>query len=152
MIVYPYLEVFTKWNGIARTWAIARGNLSFCEILATIVEESGGNPNAFNPGDPSFGLMGISDMIGEQYAQAMGDALYDPATNVKAGSGFLSYLKTRYAVKFPLGSSSGWIQCYNEGETNFLRGLRVQNYELIYVTHLHALEAIAAQQGSPQNS
>lgn len=143
MTIYPYQEVFSKWSGLAILWARTRGNLTPSEILATITEESSGNPSSFNPNDPSYGLMGISVPIGKAYANVTaGEELYDPTKNVTAGSGFQSYLKKTYALRFPLGVERGWIQMYNTGETQFLKGLRVPGYELAFLTHRSAFETM----------
>jgi soluble lytic murein transglycosylase-like protein len=144
-MIYPYQQVLNDWRALATLWATARGNLEPAEILAIITEESSGNPKAMNPGDPSWGLMGVSLFIGKEYAGvANGTQLYDPTQNIKAGSGFLSYLKARYANTYPLKDDppAGWIQAYNLGEPAFLKGERVPGYEQAFLGHLAAFRKL----------
>ena len=145
-MIYPYQAVWDQWRTLAQQWATVRGNLSVAEILATITEESSGNERAFNPNDPSRGLMGVEDPVGSEYAQATGEQLYDPNLNVEAGSGLLSHLKKFYALEHPLGATplAGWIQMYNTGPTAFLRGERAPQYEAAFLLHRSAFEALAA--------
>src|SRR5579885_2110631 len=87
-------------------------------INAVIHQESGGNPNAYNPNDPSYGLMGV------QYGTAkdMGykgpapsnppkptDPLMQPANNIDAGTAYLAYQYKRY------GNWPDAISAYNGG-------------------------------------
>ena len=142
-----YQKIWTEWAPLATKWAFLRAGLSPCEILAIVIEESDGNVAAVNEADPSYGLMGVSLLIGKQYASVnTANRLYDPDTNVKAGSGYLGYLKFRYAKNFPIGAArNGWPQCYNLGETRFLKGERAPGYEEAFIAHLSALNPIAQQ-------
>jgi hypothetical protein len=146
---YQVQSIWDHWRGIAETTAILYGNLRVTEILAIITEESNGEPNAVNKADPSFGLMGVSLDIGQEFCSSVQIAadLFDPVKNIRAGSGFLSYLKKKYEVLYPLTQSQyrGWVQMYNLGETRFRRGERVPGYEQAYLGHLAALDAIAAK-------
>jgi membrane-bound lytic murein transglycosylase MltF len=133
-------SVYDNWNDLASNWADVSGVLTNKEILAIIVNESSGNPQAFNPGDPSYGLMGVSELIGKAYAGiADVSELYNPYTNIKAGSGFLAELKRKFASTFPLDGKSGWVQMYNEGQTHFLQGSRASGYEIAFLDHLRQL-------------
>jgi len=125
-----------QWNNLCIAVAEESQNLSPQEVKAIIGIESSGNPNASNPNDPSYGLMGIEFWVGQQYggASQVSD-LYTPALNVTAGSGFLDYLKGKYASRFPLGQGSGWVQMYNLGETKFLAGERVPDYESKFISY-----------------
>lgn len=133
-------KVYDEWNDLASNWADVSGVLSNKEILAIIVNESSGNPQAFNPEDPSYGLMGVSELIGKAYAGiADVSELYNPYTNIKAGSSFLAELKRKFAATFPLDGKNGWIQMYNEGQTHFLQGHRSSGYETAFMEHLQQL-------------
>lgn len=145
---YPYQKVLDSWHDLAQHWSSVRGNLSAIEILATITEESGGNPVAINPSDPSWGLMGVSLYIGKKYAGiSIGSSLFDPNINIDAGSGFLSYLKETYGSRHTLGSADGgWIQMYNMGEPAFQSGKRVPGYEQAYMGHIAAFQAMMGGQ------
>lgn len=125
----------SRWDRLSKSWAKIRENLQPEEIKAIIMIESSGNETAVNPADPSWGLMGITALIGNHYAKAgTKELLFDPNTNIKAGSGFLSDLKRRYAEQYPLGSGNGWVQMYNTGEPKFLKkGVRNRSYENKFV-------------------
>ena len=130
----------SQWQSLADKYALI-SVLDANEILAIIWTESTGNPNSFNPGDPSIGLMGVTNLIGMTYGGIQTfDDLYDPDTNIRAGSGYLAELKSKYGRTFPLGSATGgWVQMYNLGETKFLKGERVPDYETKFQTHLNTL-------------
>jgi membrane-bound lytic murein transglycosylase MltF len=130
----------SQWQSLADKYALV-SVLDANEILAIIWTESTGNKDSFNPGDPSIGLMGVTNLIGTTYA-GIGtfEDLYDPDTNVRAGSGYLADLKSKYSRTFPLGSATGgWVQMYNLGETKFLKGERVTDYETKFQTHFNLL-------------
>lgn len=113
-------------------------------IRAVIQQESAGNPNAQNPADPSAGLMQVTPLIGRAFGGLSGTdqqvlkLLLDPERNVRAGARFLAHLKGRYAARFQVQE---WVQAYNEGETNFDRGLRVWSYGNSVKAHLDRFRA-----------
>jgi len=119
----------SQWDSLCISNSEASQNLLPEEIKAIIAIESSGNPNSQNPNDPSYGLMGVTMYIGREFAGVSSSSdLFVPETNVQAGSGFLDYLKTKYADRFPLNTSDGWVQMYNLGEPRFLKGERVPSY------------------------
>ena len=125
------------WRDLANKYAQIYGILDPEEILAVIWNESTGNPNGSNPGDPSWGLMGVEPLIARAYGGfATGDDSWktDPDKNVKAGAGFLADLKNKYS------SDPNWIAAYNEGETQYNRGTPDQNYVDRFYAHLNALK------------
>src|SRR5437764_5167368 len=61
------------WDDFIVRWARIRTNLDTAEIKATIQTESSGNPNASNPNDPSWGLMGITQLIARYYLGKQAD-------------------------------------------------------------------------------
>jgi hypothetical protein len=131
-------KVYDQWSDIADNWSNVNSPITKQEILAIIVNESSGNPLAFNPGDPSYGLMGVSELIGRTYGRIdTVEDLYIPEKNVGAGSTFLAYLKKKYQNTFP---SYQWVQMYNEGETSFLKGNRVQGYQEAFMSHLQMIQ------------
>jgi len=105
------------WQSLAEKYATINSILDPEEILAIIWNESSGNSSAYNPNDPSVGLMGVTLLIGKAYAgvSTLND-LYDAETNVKAGSAYLAHLKSRF------GTDDGWAESYNEGETAYSQG------------------------------
>jgi len=110
-----------QWADLAQKYAQINPILGPEEILAIIWNESSGNPNATNPGDPSWGLMGVTMLIGAAYAGVTDPSqLLDPETNVKAGSAFLAKLKNEYSGSNP----NDWPDAYNVGETAFNKGVR----------------------------
>lgn len=109
------------------------------EIKAIIKNESNFNEKAVNPNDPSWGLMQVTEYIGKKFAGIRDyTELYDPDTNVKAGAGFLAYLKEEYSARFPLSDpNNGWIQMYNIGEPHFLnKHYRNDIYQANFMKHL----------------
>jgi len=68
-------------------------------IQAIIDTESGWNPNASNPADPSYGLMGMTPTT----ARDMGytgtiQGLYDPETNINLGTKYVRWVMDRWGV------------------------------------------------------
>lgn len=135
-------DAIEQWRSLAETNATTNPVLDPNEILAIVWEESSGDPNSENPSDPSYGLMGVELPIGKQFSRSVATAadLFVPENNVEAGSGFLAYLKLRYATRFPLTDpQNGWVQIYNVGEPKFLAGRRNTAYQAKFVAHLSAL-------------
>ena len=126
-----------SWRSLAEKYAQINSILDPEEILAIIWNESSGNPNAQNPGDPSWGLMGVTNLIGTAYAGATSSQLFDPETNVKAGSAYLAHLKSRF------GNNDDWSESYNEGETNYANGKHYNpGYSVAFNNHLNALKGL----------
>lgn len=69
-------------------------------IKAVIQVESAWNPEAYNPDDPSFGLMGILDATARAYGVTDLITLFDPATNIDIGTHLLADLRARYGDDF----------------------------------------------------
>lgn len=126
-----------NWQDLAAKYSQINPILDPEEILAVIWNESSGNPTAMNPNDPSWGLMGVTSNIGRAYAGVTGSALLDPETNIKAGSGYLAYLKNLFS------SSDDWAQSYNEGETNYAKGKRYNpTYSINFNARVLALKGL----------
>lgn len=126
-----------QWQDFAEKYAALRPGLLPIEILAIIWEESTGDPNAVNPNDPSYGLMGIEMPIAAAYGKVTNsDELYEPDINIQIGSAFLYHLKTQYASAFP-----NWITGYNEGETQLREGRPDPAYLAAFNAHVLELEA-----------
>lgn len=134
LLVYPVLGVAKAgtlpedWlRALVERWAGLSG-LNPAVIYGVVMVESGGNPDARNPSDPSVGLMQVTPLIGRAYAGLKGDdgqvllALLAPETNMRAGTGFLRHLQDRYTAKGYVLHE--WLQAYNMGETNFDKGFR----------------------------
>ena len=100
-------------------------------IHAHIQVESSGNPNAVNPSDPSYGLMGITPRLAQDYGfvhdwrSVTADeiaSLKDPAVNIEIGARFISYLHSKYDFDVA-------VQMYNCGEHGYnVNGVRVPEY------------------------
>lgn len=160
----------TRWAPLAfRASAKLDGFVSVQEILATVKKESFGDPLAVNPGDPSWGLMQVTSLIAREFAgiktfpsRSLSPLVrykkpsygYDttheifvPENNVKAGAGFLAYLKKRYAKDHPLILPSGeinplgWVAAYNEGEPNLWKKRPDLGYVTSFVENLRAFGA-----------
>lgn len=131
----------SQWTDLANKYAQTYSILDPEEILSIIWTESTGNPKASNPGDPSWGLMGVTAPIAEAYGQFSSDDISwheDADKNVKAGAGFLADLKNKYS-----GDHPGWVAAYNEGETNLLKGYKDQAYVDTFNKHLATLKGAA---------
>lgn len=127
-----------QWTDLALRYANVNSILDPEEILAIIWIESSGNPSAQNPGDPSWGLMGVTPLIASAYGgfDAADTSWHsDSEKNIKAGSAFLADLKAKYSDNY-----SGWVAAYNEGETNLLRGYKDQSYVDRFNSNLAALK------------
>jgi soluble lytic murein transglycosylase-like protein len=140
LVFQPHIE---RWRYLAERHAddgLIDGGLTADEILAVIANESNGDPTVTNKNDPSWGLMGVSLPIGKQYDEEVttGSQLLDPDTNVKCGASYLSYLKEKYAARFP---AYGWVAAYNEGETALLRGHVDTAYVTAFTKHMEGLSA-----------
>lgn len=110
-----------RWSDLAQKYAAINAALDPEDILAVIWNESTGNPDSTNPGDPSWGLMGVTFLIGRAYANVpVSTSLFDPETNIMAGAGFLAHLKAKYADEHPMD----WPDAYNVGEPKFDAGVR----------------------------
>ncbi len=139
----PAPEEVTRWRALAEKYAKVHPILDPDEVLAIIWSESYGNPNAVNLSDPSYGLMGVSLTIGVAFAGVkLPSELYDPDTNVKAGSGFLAHLKIAHAAAFPLTDKEcAWPAAYNEGEPNLEKQRPDPAYVAAFVSHWKELKA-----------
>lgn len=130
------------WDALAQAYAARYSILNPEEILAVIWNESTGNPAAVNPGDPSYGLMGVTIPIATFYGGIKTAAqLADPSTNILCGAGFLADLKNKYSAQYP----NDWPDAYNVGETKFLQGVRSPTnptYSQKFFSHVAAIEAI----------
>lgn len=116
-------------NSIVQEWARKTGinpNLIFAHIFV----ESSGDPNAENPFDPSYGLMGITPILAQDYGyvrdyrfvtQAEIDRIKNPEVNVEIGS---KYLKKLHAL-YPFDIAT---QMYNCGIKGYNDGVRVPEY------------------------
>jgi len=137
----PY--AVSRWQGLCEKYAIPP--LIWQDIAAEIWSESSGVETDCNMADPSYGLMGVTELIGKKFGEFETPAeLYIPENNVKAGSGFLRFLKVKYAGTYPILSFGqispiGWIAAYNEGEPNLWRQRPDLGYVEKFVRYMIAL-------------
>jgi membrane-bound lytic murein transglycosylase MltF len=113
--------------------------LTWQEPAAILWSESTGNPLAFNPGDPSWGLMGITSLIAHAYGGFAHDDISwheDPEKNIKCGVAYLADLKKKHAEKFP---NYGYVGMYNAGEPKVLAGFHDAPYVEAFLAHLKEL-------------
>jgi len=98
-------------------------------VRAIAIKESSLNPNAINTTDrpPSVGLMGLKVPTARGYVPSVSTEmdLFDPPTNIRAGTLFLKDLERKYLTSYGL---DGVIQMYNLGETRFRMGERAPFY------------------------
>ena len=101
-----------QWQGLAETMG-GRYGVEPALILAVIEVESGGNPRAANPADPSYGLMQLLLSTARELAgnaNLSPDDLYDPNLNVDLGTRYLAHQLSRYG-----GDYAQAISAYNAG-------------------------------------
>ena len=70
-------------------------------IKAVAIVESGENPKAFNPNDPSYGLMQIvypATRNIDDWPPENANKLYDPDYNIKVGSRILAWGIQKYGI------------------------------------------------------
>ena len=98
--------------------------LAICEI------ESSFNPQAVNPGDPSYGLFQITPALAQDFGlvhdyKAVSSAeikmIMDPETNCEIACWYLQKLVSRYVLDVA-------VQMYNVGEAGYLQGRRASGY------------------------
>src|SRR6266851_449547 len=129
-----------NWKNLADKYAEVYPNLDPEEILAIVWKESTGNPEAYNPNDPSWGLMGVEPLIARAYGGYTDTSWQkDPEKNMRAGAGFLSFLKAKYEDLHPLTGPIVWVVGYNEGETKMLRGEADAAYAKAFISNLSVL-------------
>jgi len=90
-------------------------------VLAIICQESGGDPNAQNPSDPSRGLMALTPGALSDVNRYLGtsytfDQLYDPTINVTCGC---EYIYRRYMRWKDYRTA---LAAYNAGDGNTTAG------------------------------
>lgn len=99
-------------------------------IHAHIQVESSGDPNAINPSDPSYGLMGITPILAKTYGYISDwrnvtasdiETIKNPVNNIAIGTRFLSELHSKYPFDIA-------TQMYNCGEQGYKNGIRVPEY------------------------
>ena len=103
-----FSDLYAKWGSIT--------GLDPALIQAVALTESDEDPLAIGDGGKSYGLMQVQNAVGSMYANATGEALLDPDTNIQAGSKFLAELVNKYGIE-------GGIQAFNLGETKYRAGL-----------------------------
>ncbi|MDA8156244.1 MAG: transglycosylase SLT domain-containing protein [Actinomycetota bacterium] len=75
----------------------ARFDVPVTWVLAIIQTESSFNPNAMNPRDPSYGLMGIKLSTAREIEPAItAQELMQPAKNIEIGTIYLRKLRGQY--------------------------------------------------------
>jgi soluble lytic murein transglycosylase-like protein len=108
-------------------------NINPLLIKAHIQVESSWDVDAENPNDPSYGLMGISAMLAQDYGLCRDwrnitpeevENIKNPDNNIDAGARFLNYL--HLYKKYPFDVAT---QMYNCGERGYNeKGIRVPEY------------------------
>lgn len=143
-IEMPVPQAVLQWRDLATKYAQVYSILDPEEILAIIWKESSGNQNAIHDNDQpdgsgSYGLMQVALSIGKAYAPddvSSSVDLLNADINVKAGAGFLADLKNKY------GSNPNWVAAYNEGETQFRKGVQDLGYVMAFNTNLLTLQEL----------
>lgn len=104
--------------------ASTRYNVPPSWVRAFIKIESNFNPDAFNPADPSYGLMQILDATARAYGITNLETLFDPEINIDVGAHLLHDLIASYGLNFEKVASA-----YNSGSaTAYLTNSQVAAY------------------------
>lgn len=128
-VVKPKEPILTTVDGMI-SYVSGKHGVPAALIKAVAMTESSLNPNATNPSDPSYGLMGIMPILAEDYGivkdwhnatEAEIAMIKDPLTNLNIGAWHLSRLLKQY----PFDDS---IQMYNVGVSGFKSGRRNAEY------------------------
>lgn len=131
-----------EWNrdrviGHIRNIAIAHKlDPDFAQAIAEV--ESGYNPNAINPRDPSYGVMQLTMAVAKHYNPNIKDriTIMNPVENILAGVRFLADLRRKYPNAF----LSDIAEMYNLGETKFRKGFRNPRYSDKVLEIMHKLK------------
>ena len=112
------------------SYSAAKYGVSSNLVRAVAMTESSLNPNATNPNDPSYGLMGIMPILAEDFGivkdwhnptAAEIAMIRDPQTNLNIGAWHLARLLKQYSFDVA-------IQMYNVGVTGYNEGARAESY------------------------
>lgn len=96
-----FIEKYSAMFGVPQEW-----------VYGVIQAESSGNPNAFNPNDPSYGLMGLTLPAARDMGYTgTSQGLFDPETNIKFGTKYLAWISQRWDTVNPAEIYSA----YNSG-------------------------------------
>jgi soluble lytic murein transglycosylase-like protein len=100
-----------RWTELIRRYASLYG-VSEAIIYGVIAAESSGNPDSFNPFDPSYGLMGISMPAARDMGYTgTAQGLFDPETNIQVGTKYIAWIEKRWKTTDPAEIYSA----YNSG-------------------------------------
>lgn len=131
-VLTPVPTITTEPESIENmiSYAAAKYGVSSNLVRAVAKTESSLNPNATNPSDPSYGLMGIMPILAEDFGivkdwhnptLAEIAMIRDPQTNLNIGAWHLSRLLKQYSFDVA-------IQMYNVGITGYNNGARASGY------------------------
>jgi len=132
----PYVAIVSKYSN--------EFNVPVNIINAIILQESGGNPKAFNPtnGENSRGLMQISEALAKgTFSFGFFDlsTLFQPDVNIKHGAKYLSQLRNQLSVYFDnnISDYDKWkiiVSSYNQGSAYWLKALKAMKKSKIAQT------------------
>lgn len=108
--ISPTAKQVLLYSSVIRREA-ARHGLPPALVAAVIHRESSGNARAFNPNDPSYGLMQLLLPTAQQMGyRGTVQGLYDPETNIALGTAYLGWQLKRYRGDIPSA-----VAAYNAG-------------------------------------
>jgi len=111
-----------KFKPLAEKYASVYPDIDAELILAVIVKESGGNPNALGASGEK-GLMQVKDIAVADVWENERFASFDPETNIRHASAFLQVQINR------CGSIKKGLGCYNQGKLGASRNpVKAENY------------------------
>lgn len=112
--VSPATQDEESLDSLFKKWGEKRG-IRWTLLKGIAITESSLNPDALGDNGRSYGLMQIQFPTAKFFGVQSADDLFDPETNIMAGSGFLADLLSRH-------DEEEAIQAYNLGETKFNAG------------------------------
>jgi soluble lytic murein transglycosylase len=128
-------KVISQWKALAEQYA-KYWSIDSSIVLAIICQESGGDPNAVNPSDPSRGLMAITQGALTDFNKAVGRSytfndLFTPYINVEVGTWYISHQMKHTATL------TNALAAYNAGLGNISAG---QKYSSSVTEYLSAVK------------
>jgi soluble lytic murein transglycosylase-like protein len=135
-------DVVSQWLAAVNVWTSSTYKLvDPAVILAMICQESSGKQSAYNPGDPSFGLLQITQIaltefnnrFGKSYT--MDDIKNSADRNLEVGIGYYQVQLVRYEMDDSLA-----VEAYNDGKGDRKGGGVIHWQKVqIYLNHVRTI-------------
>ena len=117
MVVGTVEKIVCSFDDIYQKYASYFG-IDWKLVKAVVLQESNENSEAVGDNGKAIGLM---QLWSYHWGAHTRDEMFDPETNIEAGTKFLSYLVKKWGVNVG-------VQMFNTGEQGYLNGVRATNY------------------------